>query len=111
MNRKDFISEMKNTLPLFRPPEDWVEDDLLYLIANDLGRYLCSAANENRLDELAAAAALLERALDQGDEDVADCIYDSLVKLYVCKSAELIRRYLGPATLSLWRTRDDMGWR
>ena len=111
MNGKELILEIAKTIPGFRPPEDWVEDELLYLIANDLGRYMCSAAEENRLDELAAAAALLERALREGDDYVKDCIYDSAVKLYVCDSADLVKRYLGPEMLSVWHTRDSMGWR
>jgi hypothetical protein len=111
VNGKELITEMLNTQPLFRPPEDWVEDGLLYLIASDFGRHICQAAQENRLDEVNAAVALLERALREGDDYVRDCIYDGAAKLNVCDSAAIIKDYLGPEMRSLWNTRENMGWR
>jgi hypothetical protein len=111
MNRTDLIQEMNEALPLFHPTREWLEDELLYLIVDDLARYLCSAASDGQWGEVSTGLAFLERALKKGDDDVRDAIYDGASILKSCDSVDLIKRELGPEMLDLWRRRDGFGWR
>jgi hypothetical protein len=107
------LEELQKAVPLFRIEPDSLNENLTYLAINDFGRYICSEVVICSIsvtiprDELRTAMSFLEEALNAGDEDVRDLIFECLETirdtLRTSDELGLVLEYLGPKGRDLWK--------
>jgi hypothetical protein len=101
LTRSNFIAALREAVPGFNPDASDVADELTYLIANDLARYMCSCTGgPNPSRDLLMAASFLETAIVVGDEAVRDLADEALQTIAECPLVDEIRQTLGYNSLT-----------
>jgi hypothetical protein len=103
----NLIESLRLVVPKFEIDPLWLEDNLGYLIINDLGRYICEQAKLGDFDEVRSGLAFLEMSMESGDSYMHDLVHESLETLTSCHDIGSIRSYFGPRVRDLWSAAFD----
>jgi hypothetical protein len=109
---KTVLDELQKSVPNFQIDSEWLSDGLTYPAFGDFARFICSEAEvlqhvhseaeASELSQVRISMALLERALQEGDSDVRDLVFDCVETIASCDRINQIKKYFGPELNALW---------
>jgi hypothetical protein len=102
--RNVFFRELRvfcERVPDFVPDQEYVADQLAYLVYNDLGRFLCDVAYALKWDTIDEAMAFTEVLLADKSDNMRDLVGDFLEGIAECSRSEEILSRLGPRAKAL----------
>jgi hypothetical protein len=115
ITKETVLTALQESVPNYQIDSEWLSDGLTYPAFGDFARFICAeaqvlqyahseaeASELNQVNQVRFSMTFLERALQDGDGDVHDLVFDCIETLASCEWIDQIKKYFGPEINALW---------